>query len=89
MEQWAIEKPYVSYASARRYARPLGRRLLRELRAKGFTRFKAPAPPSIPLSVETCERDAECRYLVAWVPDWSPSRHAGKIVARVDTLASA
>lgn len=62
--------------------------LLAQLAVRGFRTFTAPIMPGsedFALKLET----RGCRVLVMWLPPWgSCSRHAGKFVARVDTIAS-
>lgn len=85
-EHFTFEEPFEDENAAAAAMRIMARRLIRELKDKGFVSF---APPPRPTSFDgEWDEFADCRILVAWIPDWIPTRHAGKFVCRVDTLAS-
>lgn len=86
MNQYSYEEPFDSFKEARELAPSLAFLLRAYLRDEGRKRFTPPPLPSPQLSSEWTGEAYGCRLLVAWVPDWSPARFAGKFVARVDTL---
>ena len=89
MKQWTFERPYTDRASAMKHRRATVTLFLRQLKRKKLSGFNAPQMPSPSLKSEYfIETDRGCRVIVGWVPDWSPTRNAGKHVVRVDTLVT-
>ena len=84
--QWALEDGYETECEALAVRHELAEKLIAELRSKGFSDFVPPEMPATMLQREHGINISDCRVLVRWIPDWLPSRWAGKFAVRVDTL---
>lgn len=84
-EQYTVVEPWETKAAALERAKCLAGEVRTQFERDGFTTFTAPAA-GCPGAVELCEVRDGFRLIVMWVPDWAPNQHAGKWVARVDTV---